>query len=84
MPYFYERGVNVTCKASKSDSASRVVDGYTNEQMKILHNGMPQITNMEVKSRKLKNIRQEFEIIMNDRRWKGVVSRPNGKDSTRI
>ena len=34
--------------------------------MKILHNGMPQITNMEVKSNKLKNIRQEFEIIMND------------------
>ena len=64
--YFYERGVNVTLKPQSDPTASRVVDGYTNEQMKILHNGMPQITNMEVKSNKLKNIRQEFEIIMND------------------
>ena len=64
--YFYERGVNVTLKPQSDPTASRVVDGYTNEQMKILHNGMPQITNMEVKSNKLKNIRQEFEIVMND------------------
>ena len=34
--------------------------------MQVLHNGMPQITNMEVKSKKLQNIRQEFEIVMND------------------
>ena len=67
LTYFYERGVNVTLKPQSDPSASRVVDGYTEEQMNILHNGMPQITNMEVKSRKLKNIRQEFEIIMNDR-----------------
>ena len=64
--YFYERGINVTLKPQSDPSASRIVEGYTKEQMKILHNGMPQITNMEVKSKKLKNIRQEFEIIMND------------------
>jgi len=64
--YFYERGINVTLKPQSDPTASFVIDGYTKEQMRVLHNGMPQITNMEVKSKKLKNIRQEFEIIMND------------------
>ena len=32
-----------------------------------------QITNMEVKSKKLKNIRQEFEIIMNDDEGRGSI-----------
>jgi MoaA/NifB/PqqE/SkfB family radical SAM enzyme len=64
--YFVERGINVTLKPQSDPTASRVVDGYTQKQMEILHNGMPQITNMEVKSNKIKNIRQEFEIVMKD------------------
>jgi len=64
--YFMQRGINVTLKPQSDPTASRVVDGYTDEQMKILHNGMPQVTNMEVKSKKLKNVQQEFEIVMKD------------------
>jgi len=64
--YFMQRGINVTLKPQSDPTASRVVDGYTNDQMKILHNGMPQVTNMEVKSKKLKNVQQEFEIVMKD------------------
>jgi len=64
--YFYQRGINITLKPQSDPTASKVVDGYTKEQLNILHNGMPQITNMEVKSKKEKNIRQEFEIIMKD------------------
>lgn len=66
LSYFYERGINVTLKPQSDPTASKVVDGYSEKQMEILHNGMPQITNMEVKSKKAKNIRQEFEIIMKD------------------
>lgn len=68
--YFFERGINVTLKPQSDPTASKVVDGYNEKQMQILHNGMPQITNMEVKSKKLKNIRQEFEILMKDSRGK--------------
>jgi hypothetical protein len=64
--YFHDRDINVTLKPQSDPTASFVVDGYTKDQMRVLHNGMPQITNMEVKSKKLKNIRQEFEIVMND------------------
>jgi len=65
--YFANKGINVTLKPQSDPTASKVVDGYTIEQLKMLHNGMPQLTNMEVKSKKIKNIRQEFEIIMKDK-----------------
>jgi len=65
--YFYQRGINITLKPQSDPTASKVVNGYTKEQLNILHNGMPQITNMEVKSKKEKNIRQEFEILLRDK-----------------
>ena len=40
--YFHERGINVTLKPQSDSSASRVVDGYTPEQLGIMRNGMPQ------------------------------------------
>lgn len=40
--YFHERGINVTLKPQSDSSASRVVDGYTPEQLAIMRNGMPQ------------------------------------------
>jgi len=64
--YFNERGINVTLKPQSDSTASKIVDGYTEKQIKILHNGMPQLTNMEVKSRKMQKIIQEFEIVMKD------------------
>jgi len=40
--YFHEKGINVTLKPQSDSSASRVVDGYTPEQLAIMRNGMPQ------------------------------------------
>ena len=40
--YFHERGINVTLKPQSDPTASFVVSGYTDEMMKILHNGLPQ------------------------------------------
>jgi len=40
--YFHTRGINVTLKPQSDPHANFVVDGYTDEQLKILHNGMPQ------------------------------------------
>lgn len=49
--YFLARGINVTLKPQSDSTASRVVDGYTTEQLSILHNGMPQRDFTSVKSK---------------------------------
>lgn len=40
--YFHSRGLNVTLKPQSDPTASRVVPEYTEEQLRRLHNGMPQ------------------------------------------
>lgn len=40
--FFHEQGINVTLKPQSDPTASFVVDGYTEEQLAKLHNGMPQ------------------------------------------
>lgn len=40
--FFHEQGINVTLKPQSDPTASRIVDGYTDKQLSILHNGMPQ------------------------------------------
>jgi MoaA/NifB/PqqE/SkfB family radical SAM enzyme len=40
--YFNDAGINVTLKPQSNLSASKIVEGYTIEQWKLLHNGMPQ------------------------------------------
>ena len=47
--FFHERGSNVTLKPQSDPTASRVVDGYTEENLKKLYNGMPQLGFTEVK-----------------------------------
>ena len=39
---FARRGINVTVKPQSDPTASRVVDGYTADQIKILQEGFPQ------------------------------------------
>jgi hypothetical protein len=39
---FNKRGINVTLKPQSDPTASKVVDGYTDEQIKILQEGFPQ------------------------------------------
>ena len=40
--FFHNQGINVTLKPQSDPTASRVVNGYSEEQMKTLWNGMPQ------------------------------------------
>ena len=40
--YFHERGINVTLKPQSDPTASYVVKGYTDKQLEIMRNGMPQ------------------------------------------
>ena len=48
--FFHNQGINVTLKPQSDPTASRVVDGYTPEMLKRLHNGMPQRAFTENKS----------------------------------
>jgi organic radical activating enzyme len=48
--YFLSRGINVTLKPQSDPTASRIVEGYTTEQLAVLHNGMPQRDFTAVKS----------------------------------
>jgi len=48
--FFHEQGINVTLKPQSDPTASKVVDGYTPEMLKRLHNGMPQRAFTEAKS----------------------------------
>ena len=47
--FFHNQGINVTLKPQSDPTASRVVDGYTDEQKHRLWNGMPQMGYTEVK-----------------------------------
>ena len=48
--FFHEQGINVTLKPQSDPTASRIVDGYKPEDLKRLHNGMPQRSYTEVKA----------------------------------
>lgn len=56
--FFHEQGINVTLKPQSDATASRVVDGYTPEMLKRLHNGMPQRAFTEEKSRQVKKVKR--------------------------
>ena len=63
--FFHEQGINVTLKPQSDPTASRVVDGYTEEQMKRLWNGMPQRSYTEEKAkeaRKVERPKPNFQI----------------------
>jgi organic radical activating enzyme len=40
--FFHKQGINVTLKPQSDPTASKIVDGYKPEDLKRLHNGMPQ------------------------------------------
>jgi len=52
--FFNEQGINVTLKPQSDPTASRVVDGYTDEMKALLHNGMPQRAYTEAKAKQKK------------------------------
>ena len=47
--FFHNLGINVTLKPQSNDTATRVVDGYTDEMLQRLWNGMPQKGYTEIK-----------------------------------
>ena len=49
--YFHNRGINVTLKPQSDPTASKVVDGYTEDMLARLHNGMPQRGFTEIKNK---------------------------------
>lgn len=56
--FFHNQGINVTLKPQSDPTASRVVDGYTPEMLKRLHNGMPQRAFTEDKAKKAKLVQR--------------------------
>jgi organic radical activating enzyme len=56
--FFHNQGINVTLKPQSDPTASRVVDGYTDEMLKRLHNGMPQRAFTEDKATKTKLVKR--------------------------
>jgi len=63
--FFHNQGINVTLKPQSDPTASRVVDGYTDEMRAKLHNGMPQRSYTEQKAaeaRVVERPKPEFEI----------------------
>ena len=49
--FFHNQNINVTLKPMSDPTASRVVDGYTDEMKAKLHNGMPQRAYTEAKNK---------------------------------
>jgi hypothetical protein len=49
--FFHEQGINVTLKPQSDPTASKIVDGYTDEMKKRLYNGMPQRAYTEAKAK---------------------------------
>jgi len=63
--FFHDQGINVTLKPQSDPTASRVVDGYTDEMRAKLHNGMPQRSYTEQKAAEAKVVNRpkpSFEI----------------------
>lgn len=40
--FFHEQGINVTLKPQSDERAAKIVDGYTEEHLKLLREGLPQ------------------------------------------
>jgi len=55
--FFAEKNINVTLKPQSDPTASFVIDGYTDEMLDILHNGMPQKIDGK----------QSYQVIMKDK-----------------
>lgn len=60
--FFHNQGINVTLKPQSDPTASRVVDGYTDEMLAKLHLGMPQRAYTEVKRQWSNRPTPTFEI----------------------
>lgn len=60
--FFHEQGINVTLKPQSDPTASRVVDGYKEEDLKKLYNGMPQRAYTESKRKWASRPKPSFQV----------------------
>ena len=60
--FFHEQGINVTLKPQSDPTASRIVEGYREEDLKRLWNGMPQRAYTESKRKWEGRPKPSFEI----------------------
>ena len=60
--FFHNQGINVTLKPQSDPTASRVVDGYTDEMLQRLYNGMPQMAYTESKRQWNDRPRPDFQL----------------------
>ena len=60
--FFHEQGINVTLKPQSDPTASRVVDGYTEEMLQRLWNGMTQMGYTESKRQWALRPRPSFQL----------------------
>jgi len=60
--FFHEQGINVTLKPQSDPTASRVVEGYTEEHLQTLYNGMPQRGYTDVKRKWANRPKPKFKI----------------------
>ena len=64
--YFHNRGINVTLKPQSDPTASKVVNGYTDDMLEKLHNGMPQRGFTEAKNKFVQRPKPNFKIDEDD------------------
>ena len=60
--YFHNRGINVTLKPQSDPTASKRVDGYTDDMLKRLWNGMPQRGFTEAKNKHVTRPKPTYKI----------------------
>jgi organic radical activating enzyme len=60
--FFHNQGINVTLKPQSDTTASKIVDGYTDEMKEKLYNGMPQRAFTEVKNKYVMRPKPKFPI----------------------
>ena len=60
--FFHEQGINVTLKPQSDPTASRIVEGYREEDLKRLWNGMPQRAYTETKRKWAERPKPNFQI----------------------
>ncbi|MCB9086667.1 MAG: radical SAM protein [Bdellovibrionaceae bacterium] len=64
--YFHESGINVTLKPQSNENATRVVEGYTKDQLDRMQNGMPQrqYTHSRLSEEKRVSIRPKSKVVL--------------------
>ncbi len=60
--FFHEQGINVTLKPQSDPTASKIVDGYTDEMKQKLWNGMPQRAYTEGKNKHVIRPKPSFKM----------------------